>query len=170
MAVIVQAAAKRHIGDFPADGWTEAECDRASYTSYKVVDVQGVEVVLSTSYLFAKSRISYFVRVDYEGDGTYIARIEHYLKVVHSGNGSVLRLAIADLFKAEVMEGYSGPYLQARRPMSQVSQRSYPMAVAHISHKVVKCDATKAKEEYRQNLWRFTAYNNTYVKRDANLA
>ena len=26
------------------------------------------------------------------------------------------------------------------------------MAVAHISHKVVMCDATKGKEEYRQRL------------------
>ena len=170
MAVNLQAAAKRHIEEFPADGWTEAECDQASYTSYKAVDVQGVEVVLSTSYLFTKSRISYFVRVDYEGDGTYVARIEHYLKVVNSGNGSVLRLAIADLFRAEVIEGYSGPYLQVRRPLSQVSYRNYPMTVAHISHKVVKCDATNANEEYRQNLWRFTAYSNTYVKRDASLA
>ena len=32
MAVGMQAAAKRHIGDFPANGWDDAECERASFT------------------------------------------------------------------------------------------------------------------------------------------
>ena len=90
----MQVAAKHHIRDFPTEGWDDAECERASYTLYKAVDVQGVEVVLSTSYLLARSRISYFVRVDYEGEGTCIARIEHYLKVVKRAVGmcSGLRL------------------------------------------------------------------------------
>ena len=148
----MQVAAKHHIRDFPTEGWDDAECERASYTSYKAVEVQGVEMVLSTSYLLARSRISYFVRVDYEGEGTYIARVEQYLRVVKSSDGSVLRLAAADLFKAEVMEGFQAPYLQVRRPIDHNSMRSYPMAVAHISHKVVMCDATKGKEEYRQRL------------------
>ena len=166
----VQVVAKQHIADFATDGWNAAECERATYTTYKVVDIQGVEVVQSTSYRLARKRISYFVEVPYEGEGTYIARIRHYLKVVRSGNGGVLRLAIADLFKAEVSEGYWGRFLQVRRPITRISRRNYPIAVAHITHKVVMCDAAKGKEEYRQSLWRFTAYSNTYVKRDPNLA
>ena len=43
-------------------------------------------------------------------------------------------------------------------------------AVDNIRHKLVLCDATKTKEEYRLSLWRFTAYSNTYVKRDPNMA
>ena len=73
----------------------------------------------------------------------YIARIdsssEHYLPgkfskfiyiytfkgipVVKSGGGSVLRLAVADLFKAEVMEGFHAPFLQVRRPIDAGSCR-----------------------------------------------
>ena len=66
------------------------------------MDVQGVEVVVSIAY--SNTRISYFVQVHYEGEGTYVARIEHHLQVVTT-NGDVLRLAIADLYKAEVIEG-----------------------------------------------------------------
>ena len=151
-------------------GWTAAACEQAAYTSYKVADIQGVEVVVSTSYALARSRVSYFVQVDYEGEGTYVARIEHYLKIVNGGDGSVLRLAIADLYKAEVIYGCSGQYLQVRRPLTHVSRRKYPIAVDDISCKLVFCDATQAKEDYRLNIWRFTTYSNTYVKRDPNLA
>ena len=99
-----------------------------------------------------------------------IARIEHYLKVVKSRDCSVLRLAIADLFKADVTESYAGQYLQVRRPITNTSRRSYPGIVDDISKKLVMGDATKGKEQFTQNLWRFMAYSNTYVKRDPNLA
>lgn len=167
---MLQGAAKKHLEDFPRAGWDAEACEQASYTLYKSADVQGVEVVLSIAYKQSRSRVSYFVRVHYEGEGTYVARIEHYLKVVNRGNGDVLRLAIADLYKAEVTEGCSGEYLQVRRPLAQVSKKSYPMAVDDMGSKLVWCDATKAREEYKLNLWRFTAYSNTYVKRDPNLA
>ena len=64
----------------------------------------------------------------------------------------------------------SGQYLQVRRPQTHVSRRKYPIAVDDISCKLVFCDATQAKEDYRLNIWRFTTYSNTYVKRDPNLA
>ena len=127
-------------------------------------------MVVSTSYALARSRVSYFIRVEYEGEGVYVARIEYYLKVVNSENGDVLRLAVAELFKADVTIGCSGAYLQVRRPLTHVSRRSYPVGVDDISCKLVFCDATNGKEEYRHNLWRFTTYSNTYVKRDPNLA
>ena len=129
-----------------------------------------MEVVVSIAYSSAKTRISYFVQVHYEGEGTYVVRIEHYLKVVNCTNGDVLRLAIADLYKAEVIEGCSGQYLQVRRPLTNVSRKSYPMAVDDIGRKLVWGDATKSREEYKLILWRFTPYSNTYVKRDPNLA
>jgi len=42
------------------------------------------------------------------------------------------------------------------------------MAMGHISHKVVFCDATPSVAGLGLNLWRFTAYSNTYTKRDPN--
>ena len=44
------------------------------------------------------------------------------------------------------------------------------MAIDDIGRKLVWGDATKGREEYRRNAWRFTAYSNKYVKRDPNLA
>ena len=88
----------------------------------------------------------------YEGEATYVARVEEYLKVVKWGNVSVLKPANADLFKAEVTEGCSGHYPQVRRPLTQISKKRYPMAVDDISHKVVLCDATIGEEEYKLNL------------------
>lgn len=98
--------AKAHSRDFDRleEGWTEAACDTAKYTLYKAVDIKGIETVLSEAYLMARTRVSYFVRVDYEGEGTFLARISKYLKVSRrngDGRESVLRLAIADLFKTE---------------------------------------------------------------------
>ncbi|CAL8471876.1 g11418 [Coccomyxa elongata] len=78
------ALAERHIHDFPQAGWAAAACDTATYTVYKAVDIKGVEVVQSRAYLMARSRVSYFVRVDYEEEGTYVARISKYLKVTRA--------------------------------------------------------------------------------------
>ena len=132
--------------------------------------IQGVEAVVSTSYLLARRRVSYFVKVEYDCEGIYVARIRYFLKVVNPRNGSVLRLAVADLFKAEAVEGCLGKYLQVRRPLTQINKRSYQMAVDDISCKLVFCDAISGRQDYMQNVWRFTTYNNTYVKRDPNLA
>lgn len=66
-----------------------------------------MEVVVSTASQRNRSRISYFVQVPYKGEGTYVVNIEHYLKVAPCGKRDVLRLAIADLNKAEVTEGWS---------------------------------------------------------------
>ena len=146
----------------------EEDCGNATYTQYKAVDVKGVEVVQSMAYLMARSRISYFVRVDYADEGTYIARISKYLKVVHQDGVGVLRVAVADLFKAEQLNGYHGSLWQVK-PRRGLTLKDYPMAVSHIHHKVVFCDATKAKAGLQLNLWRFTPYSNTYTKRDPDL-
>ncbi len=45
------------------------------------------------------------------------ARIDHYFKVFNRDSGEVLRLAIADLYKAEVCM----TTLQVRRQLTQVS-------------------------------------------------
>ena len=113
-------------------------------------------------------RISYFVKVVYEGEATYIARISKYLKVVHPDGGLVLRLAIADLFKAEELDGYSGGLWQVK-PRRAPFRKDYPMAVGHIAHKVVFCNATLGSAGLGLDVWRFTAYSNTYTKRDPNL-
>ena len=66
------------------------------------------------------------------------------------------------------MNGYHGGLWQIK-PSRGPSRKEYPMAVAHVSHKVVFCDATKGKAGLHLNLWRFTAYSNTYSKRDPNI-
>ena len=35
-----------------------------------------------------------------------------------------------------------------------------------VLYKVLFCDATKGKAGFQLNLWRFTAYSNTYTKKD----
>ena len=99
------------------------------------------------------SRISFFVRVAYEDEGTYIARIKHYLKVLHGDGERVLRIAIADMYKAEELNGYHGGLWQVE-PRRGLSLRDYPIAVDHIYHKVVLCDATKGMTGFDLVLWR----------------
>lgn len=172
--LVLQALAKAHLQDFPQDGWTEAACDTVSYALYKAVDIKGVEIVLSQAYLMARTRVSYFVRVDYEGEGMYVARVSKYLKVSRTdeaGTKHVLRLAVADLFKAELKEGYQGILIVVRGAQQGPYRKDYPMAVSHIAHKLVFYNATKAANaNFRLNLWSFTAYSNTYTKRSPELA
>ncbi|KAK9918436.1 hypothetical protein WJX75_004081 [Coccomyxa subellipsoidea] len=157
--------------DFPQDGWTDAACDTATYTVYKAVDIKGIEIVLSRAYLMARSRVSYFVRVDYEGDGTYVARISKFLKVSRGDaeGGSALRIAVADLFKIETREGYQGELIIVKGPQRGPYKKDYPMSVDHIAHKLLFCDATRGDPDFRQNLWCFPAYSNTYTKRNPEL-
>ena len=129
------------------------DCSTSTYFQYKQVDIKGIEVVQSMAYHKARSRISYFVKVVYEGEATYIARISKYLKVVHPGGALVLRLAIADLFKAEELDGYHGGLWRVK-PRRAPFRKDYPMAVGHISHKVVFCDATLGSAGFGLNLWR----------------
>lgn len=110
--------------DFQPPGWTVYDCSNAAYIQYKAVDIKAVEVVQSMAYLQAGSRISYFIRVDYEDEGTYIARISKYLKVVQQDGRRVLRLAVADLYKAEHLEGYHGGLWQVK-PTRGASIRDY---------------------------------------------
>jgi len=134
------------------------------------VDIQEVEVVQSMAYHQARSRISYFVVMVYienEGEVPYIARVSKYLKVLHLGDGPVLRLAIADLYNVEHLDGYHGALWQVK-PRRGPSRKDYPMAAGHSQHKAVFCDATKGKTGLEMNLWRFTGYSNSYTKRDPN--
>lgn len=168
----MQALAKMHIRDFPQEGWTEAACDNATYTVHKAVDVKGVEVVQSRAYLMARSRVSYFVRVDYVGEGTYVARINKYLRVSRtSPEGDIidLKIAVADLFKTEVKQGYQGEVIIVRGPERGPHRVDYPMSVDHIAHKLQFADAARGRTEFRKNLWYFTAYSNTYTKRNPDL-
>lgn len=153
------------------EGWTEAACDTASYTLYKAVDIKGIETVLSEAYLMARTRISYFVRVDYEGEGTYVARISRFLKASkrnEDGSQSVLRLAIADLFKTEMKVGYQGQLLVVKGQHLRPHKKDYPMAVGHIAHKLVFFNAS-ISTRFRVNRWCFAAYSNTYTKRSVDL-
>ncbi len=153
------------------EGWTEAACDTAKYTLYKAVDVKGIEMVLSEAYLMARTRVSYFVRVDYEGEGTYLARISKYLKVSRrneDGSESVLRLAIADLFKTEIKIDYQGQLIVVKGQHLRPHKKDYPMAVGHIAHKLVFFNATNSTR-FRVNRWCFAAYSNTYTKRSVEL-
>lgn len=47
-----------------------------------------------------------------------MARISHYLKMAKADGGDVLRLAIANLFKATSVDAYYGAYLQV--PMGKI--------------------------------------------------
>lgn len=149
------------------EGWTEAACDTAQYSVYKAVDVKGIETVLLEAYLMARTRVSYFVRVDYEGEGTYVARISKYLKVSkrnQNGGEGVLRLAIADLFKTEMKDDYQGQLIVVKGQHLRPHRKDYPMAVSHIAHKLVFFIAT-ISTRFRVNRWCFAAYSNTYTKR-----
>ena len=157
---------KLHIRDFPQDGWTDAACDTATYIVYKAVDIKGIEIVLSRAYLMARSRVSYFVRVDYEGERTYVARISKFLKV---SRDTALRIAMADLFKTETREGYQGQSIVVKGPQRGPYKKDYPMSVDHIAHKLIFCDATRGDPDFRLNLWCFAAYSNTYTKRNPEL-
>ena len=141
---------------------------------YKAVDIKGVEVVQSIEYRMAKSRVSYFVRVDYEGEGTYVARISKYLKVARAsadGGVQVLRIAVADLYKTEIKQGYQGEVILVRGPERGPRKKDYPISVDHIAHKLLFADAASlsGRAEFRRPLWYFTAYSNTYVKRNPEL-
>ena len=63
--------------DFQPPGWMEEDCGNVTYTQYEAVDVKGVEVVqsMAMAYSMARSRILYFVPVDYADEGTYIPHI-----------------------------------------------------------------------------------------------
>ena len=63
-----------------------------------------------------------------------------------------------------------GTDLRVHRPLTHVSRRKYPIAVDDVSCKLVFCAATQARQDYKLDVWRFTTYSNTYVKRDPNLA
>jgi hypothetical protein len=138
---------------------------------YKGVDVKGIETVLSEAYLMARTRISYFVRVDYEGEGTFLARISKYLKVGkrnEDGSESVLRLAIADLFKTEIKFDYQGHLNVVKGQHLHPYRKNYPMAVGHIAHKLVFFTATTSTR-FRLNRRCSPAYSNNYVKRSVEL-
>lgn len=175
----LQDLARAYLQDFPQEGvWELNDCDTASYTEYKAVDIRGVEIVLSQAYLMARTRVSYFVRVDYEGEGTYVARISKYLrvsKVGADGTAHVLRIAVADLFKTELKRGYQGLLMVVKDPHGAgrrggLFRRDYPMGVGHIQHKLVFYDAAKAgNDNYKLKLWGFAAYSNTYTKRAPDL-
>lgn len=172
--ILPQALAKAHLRDFDPEGWTPADCDTARYTIYKAVDIKGVEIVPSQAYLQARTRVSYYVRVDYEGEGTYVARISKFLKVSKAGAGAdgtvgVLRLALADLFKTEVKDGYHGQLIVVKPQQRGPFRKDYPMAVSHIAHKLIFFYANKAASNFRMNRWYFTAYSNTHTKRVADL-
>lgn len=115
--------------------------------------------------------MSYYVRVDYEGEGTYVARISKYLKVSkrnQDGSEGVLRLAIADLLKTEMNQDYQGHLIVVKGRHMRPHKKDYPMAVGHIAHKLVFFYATKSTK-FRVNRWCFTAYSNTYTKRSVAL-
>lgn len=119
----------------------------------------------------ARTRISHFVRVDYEGEGTYLARISKYLKVRkrnENGSFSVLRLAIADLFKTEIKTDYQGQLIVVKGRHLRPYKKDYPMTVGHIAHKLVFSNATNSTR-FRVNRWCFAAYSTTYTKRSVDL-
>ena len=106
--------------DFQPTRWTKEDCSNATYVQEKAIDIKGLEVLQSMAYLMPESRISYFVRVDYAGEGTYIARISRYLKVVHQDGVGVLGVIFADLFKAEQLDGYHGSLWQVKPHRGQL--------------------------------------------------
>ncbi len=122
-----------------------------------------------------KSRISYFVRLEYEGEGVYVGKVSNFVKVTlpagappageQDGEQKVLRLALCDLFRAEELSAWFGTVLHIRAGVAP-SKPGYPAAVGHIQHKMAWCKGTLGKPEYRRNIWRFVSYHNTYGKLD----
>ena len=111
------------------------------------------------------------MRVDYEGEGTYVARISKYLKVSRRNEDrskSVLRLAIADLFKTEMKNDYQGQLIVVKDRKLHPHRKNYPMAVGHIAHNVVFFNATNSTK-FNVNGRCFAAYSNTYTKRSVDL-
>lgn len=172
--LLLQAPAKLHIHDFPQDGWTVTACDTAAYTVYNAVDImmiKGVEVVQSRAYLMARSRVSYFVRVDYDGEGTYVARINKYLKVARAtaeGDVSVLRIAVAVLGQRSGRD-IKGRSLLSRGLNRAHTRRTTPCLWTTLPTSFCFSDAALGRVAYRRNLWYFTAYSNIYTKRNPEL-
>ncbi len=139
---------------------------------YDVADLgelKTFENVHSTAYRRLRSRKSYYVRIEYEGEETYVAKIQNFVKVTsvseQGGEERVLRLALCDLYTAQELLGWFGSVLHVLAGANP-SKVGYPAALSHISHKVALCDATVGNPLYRSNFKRFVTYHNTYSKVD----
>jgi hypothetical protein len=152
-----EAALARYVKDMTPEVWDEvmvagAELLRYTYASqYVGLDTDAPHLLLkSVAYLRSVKRVSYYVRVRYaEPQGgqmrevQYVARIKYFLKATPNPAAGAqaaepLRIAVADLFGAEVIEFGYGSLLRVR-DMSRPKYPDYPVSLSlgHVDHKLL---------------------------------
>jgi hypothetical protein len=144
--------------EFTLGAWTEQDMDEAKMAKYKRAQLEGGEIIHSSAYDRATSRVSSYVSARYEETLTrkgstsveevrYVGHVRYFLKVTPTaqcmqGGGRVLRFACADMYKADVVQGPLGEILYAngmcggrQKPL----QKAYPVALSAVEGKVVRC-------------------------------
>lgn len=152
------AAVQQFVDDFPdsAPGWTREMITADRLLMYQHADHRPSDanamVILSQAYTRARSRVSYYVEVEYyEGSDTaptkYVARVKYFVAATPESSSSAqtasdeaaadtLRLAVADLYKYEVVQQRIGDLIKVPNMKSPTCQ-NYPVDLAIIRRKLV---------------------------------
>jgi hypothetical protein len=140
---------------FPDSPWSEREIDEAHFMRYTRVQLEGGEIIHSSGYGRAISRVSCYVGCRYQEEDRhgvdhevhYVGHVRYFLKVTPPATclqrgWPVLRLAITDLYAAECFKWQVGDIIYAhgmcgRRP--KPTHRAYPVALHMVDGKLVPC-------------------------------
>lgn len=113
MSRMVRVIGVQVLGDFiermePA-GWVAGDEALAEIRTYARADIQGDDIVTSTSYLKERAKASRFVCFHARGypstapgfqAGRYLCNVQYYIKAVKHSSDNTLRLAVVDCYKA----------------------------------------------------------------------
>lgn len=149
--VMCRNALTHFIADFPAAlvGWSEEDMEEAQMLLYKRAQLGGGEIVHSSAYDRAISRVSCFVYIQYEEhvghrivDAHYVGHVRCFLKVSSKSGVGEVRFAVTDLYKADRVVGPAGVLLYAHGMCGSTPrphQKRYPVVLSAMCGKVVRC-------------------------------
>ena len=106
----------------------------------------------SRAYRLPKSRRSYFVTVDFEGEDPYVACIEYFVKVQalqHGDEGiAPMRFAVVNLYRRECLSSAALGicYVVKKAEVQSPKHTAYAVKVDKLQGKVVWADVGKTAE------------------------
>lgn len=143
---------------------------------YSRLSLRGFELVHTSHYKLAKSRVSHYCQVRFEetlGANVelvhYIAKLTRALKLTDKANGNTLRIAVCDLYRSSRIES-AGSVSFGVVPRAGPDVADYPVLLEMLENKVVFCNLTRTPpnlEKYRSCMWLFVPYANVQSYTDA---
>lgn len=145
-----RVALSKYSNDFQDEAWSDRDMAEAKLVVYKRVQLGGGEIIHSSSYGRACSRVSYYITTKFtehvrgrgEQEVLYVGHVRYFLMATTADGTRVLRLAIADLYKTDVVRQEVGEIVYAKGMCGGLptpAHRGYPVRLPSIGGKVVLC-------------------------------